>query len=215
MKILLGSTSPRRKSIIGSLFGEYTAVAPSVDETHRPPESPEEFALRIAGDKCRSVLGSGAAAGGPVLVIAADTIVTIDGHVIGKPDGPDDAMRILRLLSGRTHRVITAMALHAAGIGPDRARIGYETTAVTFRKLDDAGIRRYLDTIDYRDKAGAYAFQEHGSMIVEGYGGSATNIIGFPLRLFFSMLVEMGAAGPLFGLRAEGGLAGAADLKKY
>jgi septum formation protein len=200
MKIVLGSTSPRRKSIIGSLFGEFTAVAPSVDETHRPPESPEEFALRIAGDKCRSVLESGAAAGGPALVITADTIVTIDGHVIGKPDGLEDATRILRLLAGRTHRVITAMALHASGDGPDRGRIGYEATEVTFKKLGDAGIRRYLDTIDYRDKAGAYAFQEHGSMIVEGFRGSATNIIGFPLRLFFSMAVEMDAAAPLFGL---------------
>lgn len=200
MKIVLGSTSPRRKSIIGSLFGEFTAVAPSVDETHRPPESPEEFALRIAGDKCRSVLESGEAAGGPALIITADTIVTIDGHVIGKPDGLEDAARILRLLAGRTHRVITAMALHASGDGPDRGRIGYEATEVTFRNLDDAGIRRYLDTIDYRDKAGAYAFQEHGSMIVEGFRGSATNIIGFPLRLFFSMATEMDAAAPLFGL---------------
>ncbi|HOD14337.1 MAG TPA: Maf family protein [Spirochaetota bacterium] len=200
MKIVLGSTSPRRKSIIGSLFGEFTAVAPSVDETHRPPESPEEFALRIAGDKCRSVLESGAAAGGAALIITADTIVTIDGHVIGKPDGLEDAARILRLLAGRTHRVITAMALHASGHGPDRGRIGYEATEVTFRKLDDAGIRRYLDTIDYRDKAGAYAFQEHGSMIVEGFRGSATNIIGFPLRLFFSMAAEMDAAATLFGL---------------
>jgi septum formation protein len=199
MKILLGSTSPRRKSIIGSLFDEFTVVPPSVDETHLPPESPEEFALRIAGDKCRSILRSGAAAGGPALIIAADTIVTIDGRVIGKPIDLDDAVRIIGLLSGRTHRVLTAMALHAVADGKEHARLGCEATEVIFRKLDDAGIRRYLATIDYRDKAGAYAFQEHGSMIVEGYRGSPTNIIGFPLRLFFSLATDMGLAGPLFG----------------
>jgi len=184
---------------MGSLFDEFAVVPPAVDETHRPPESPEEFALRIAGDKCRSILRSGAAAGGPVLVIAADTIVTIDGRVIGKPDGLEDAVRIIGLLSGRTHRVITAMALHAVTAGGEHARLGSETTEVTFRALDDAGIRRYLGSIDYRDKAGAYAFQEHGSMIIEGHRGSATNIIGFPLRLFFSMVTDMGLAGPLFG----------------
>jgi septum formation protein len=199
MKILLGSTSPRRKSIIGSLFGEFIVAPPSVDETHRPPESPEEFALRIAGDKCRSILRSGAAAGGPALIITADTIVTIDGRVIGKPDGLDDAVRIIGLLSGRTHRVITAMALHAMTDRGERARMGCEVTEVTFKKLDDAGIRGYLASIDYRDKAGAYAFQEHGSLIVESFRGSATNIIGFPLRLFFSMSADMGLSGVLFG----------------
>lgn len=199
MKILLGSTSPRRKSIIGSLFDEFIVVPPSVDETHRPPESPEEFALRIAGDKCRSILQSGAAAGGPALIITADTIVTIDGKVIGKPDDLEDAVRIIGLLSGKTHRVLTAMALHAVTDGTERARLGCEATEVTFKNLDDTGIRRYLATIDYRDKAGAYAFQEHGSMIVAGYSGSPTNIIGFPLRLFFSLATDMGLAGPLFG----------------
>jgi len=199
MKILLGSTSPRRKSIMGSLFDEFTLVPPSVDETHRPPESPEEFALRIAGDKCRSILGSGAVAVGPALVITADTIVTIDGTVIGKPEGLEDAVRIIGLLSGRTHRVITAMALHVVAESGERARLGYEETEVTFRKLDDDGIRRYLGSIEYRDKAGAYAFQEHGSMIIAGYRGSVTNIIGFPLRLFFSLATDMGLAGPLFG----------------
>ena len=194
MNIVLGSSSPRRKSIISGLVDGFRVAHPSIDETPRPGEQPETFAARIAGEKCGAVLDSCGNGDFPLLVITADTIVTIDGQVLGKPDDFDHAVSMISTLAGRTHRVITALTLLAAERreGPRRALTRYESTDVTFKKLDREGIVRYLDTIDYLDKAGSYAFQEQGSLIVEGFRGSATNIIGFPLRLFFSMLGELG-----------------------
>ncbi len=173
---------------------------PSIDEVPLPGETPEIFATRIAGEKCRAILGSCAASDYPLLIITADTIVTIDGHVIGKPDDFEHAVRMISTLNGRTHQVITGLTLLAAEgpEGPRRMLTRHETTGVTFKKLDRDGIVSYLTTIDYRDKAGSYAFQEQGELIVKEFQGSATNIIGFPLRLFFSMLSEMGILGRIF-----------------
>ncbi|MBN2160485.1 MAG: septum formation protein Maf [Spirochaetes bacterium] len=201
MNIILGSTSPRRKKILCGLVDSFSVVPPSADETYLPPESPEAFAARVSGKKCMSIVDSGAAGNRPTLVITSDTIVTIDGRVIGKPADFEDAVRMISFLNGRTHRVITALtllALDEGGSGVPLTRC--ETTEVTFRKLSRDGITRYLGAIDYRDKAGSYAFQERGEMIIEGHRGSATNIIGFPLRLFFSMTAEMGITARIFNL---------------
>ncbi|OHD63007.1 MAG: septum formation protein Maf [Spirochaetes bacterium RBG_13_51_14] len=202
MNVILGSTSPRRKSIVSGLVESFCVVPPSVDETHRPPESPTEFATRIAGEKCASILESGAVESTPALVITADTVVTVDGAIIGKPADFDDAVRIITLLSGRTHRVITGLTLHAVSSGGrvNHTRTGHETTEVRFKKLVPEEITRYLAANDYRDKAGAYAFQEQGHLIIAGYRGSVTNIIGFPLRLFFSMAAEMALIGEIFAV---------------
>ena len=199
---ILGSASPRRKSILEGLFGEIRVVPPAVDETRFPGEDPEHFSTRVSRDKSAAVIASLAADAlrDPVLVITADTVVAIDGLVIGKPADLDDAVAMIALLSGRTHRVITGMTLAMADApGAMSEMTAHETTHVTFRNLDEGEIRRYLSMIDYRDKAGAYAFQEHGAMIVERYRGSATNIIGLPLRLFFSMLSVLGVAEQVLG----------------
>ncbi len=200
MDIILGSSSPRRKAILGGLVSLFRIVHPSIDETHLPGETPEAFSMRVAEEKCRAILASTDPRDCPLLIITADTIVTIDGNVIGKPDDLDHAIAMISALNGRTHRVITAVTLLAAERpgGTHRMLTAYETTAVRFRNLDRDGIIRYLETIDYRDKAGSYAFQEQGDLIVEGFHGSATNIIGFPLRLFFSMLSDMGILGMVF-----------------
>ncbi|MBP7735584.1 MAG: septum formation protein Maf [Spirochaetes bacterium] len=200
MNIILGSSSPRRKSILGGLVRSFSIAHPSIVEIPRTGETPEAFSTRIAEDKCRAIETNLYGREFPLLVITADTIVTIDGRVIGKPSDFEDAVAMLMMLKGRTHRVITAVTLLAAE-NPEAPRTmmtGFEATEVTFRDLDRDGVIRYLNTIDYRDKAGSYAFQEQGSMIVEGFRGSATNIIGFPLRLFFSMLADQGIAGRVF-----------------
>lgn len=199
MNILLGSSSPRRKRIVASLVDDFSTAHPSIDETPMASEDPAAFAVRIAEEKCRAILETGALPACPSLVITSDTIVTIDGLVIGKPADFDDAVAMIARLNGRTHRVITALTLCAAERpGETRTVSGRETTEVLFKKLDREGIIRYLGAIDYRDKAGSYAFQEHGGMIVERFRGSATNIIGFPLRLFFSMLSDLGLVDRVF-----------------
>ncbi len=197
MNIILGSSSPRRKSILDGLVRSFRIAHPSIIEIPLPGETPEAFSSRIAVEKCCAIEASLVGREFPLLVITADTIVTIDGRVIGKPSGREDAIAMITMLKGRTHRVMTAVTLLAAEHpeAPRRMTTGVETTEVTFRDLDRDGVIRYLNMIDYRDKAGSYAFQEQGSMIVEGFRGSATNIIGFPLRLFFSMLVDLGIAG--------------------
>jgi septum formation protein len=201
MDIILGSSSPRRSYIISRLVDRYRVVHPSIDESHRPSEDPVEFSLRIAGEKCASILETSAPGPAPALIITADTIVTIDGRVIGKPADFDHAVAMLSSLAGRTHRVITSLTLMATeGGAPVRTLAGHEITRVRFRKLDREGIIRYLGGIDYLDKAGSYAIQEHGDMIVEEFTGSITNIIGFPLRLFFSMLADMGLVDRFFGI---------------
>ncbi|MBN1497383.1 MAG: septum formation protein Maf [Spirochaetes bacterium] len=199
MHIILGSSSPRRKQILGGLADGFSIAHPEIDETPLAAELPEAFAVRIAEEKCRAILNSDAMGEYPALAITADTIVAIDDSVIGKPAGFEDAVAMISRLNGRTHRVITALTLCSAeGADERKIRTGIETTEVTFKRLDREGIVRYLGSIDYRDKAGSYAFQENGSMIVAGFRGSATNIIGFPLRLFFAMLADMGLAGSLF-----------------
>jgi septum formation protein len=158
--------------------------------------------MRIAGEKCRAVMDSIPLHDRPALIIAADTIVTIDGRIIGKPADFNHAVRMISELTGRTHRVITGLSIArvekiVAEIGPMTRS---EATEVSFRPLDRDGIIAYLNAIEYLDKAGSYAIQEHGRMIVEGHRGSVTNIIGFPLRLFFSMLADMGLIHEIFNL---------------
>lgn len=204
MRVILGSTSPRRRAILGTLFPALQIMFPNVDETWEPGIRPEAFAEKVSIDKCLSVADSIQAAEEPILVVTADTVVTIDDIVIGKPSDFDDAVKILRSLVGRTHRVITAISIRTIyGDSSIKAKslTSHETTAVTFRDLNHEDILRYLRLIEWRDKAGAYAFQESGSFIIDTWEGSATNIIGFPLRLFFSMLAEADLGHLLF---AEG-----------
>jgi septum formation protein len=202
MDIILASSSPRRKSILSGIFGSFSVLPPSIDETHHSDEAPAAFAIRIAEEKCRAIMDLVPVDEGQALIIAADTIVTIDGRIIGKPADFNDAVRMISELSGRTHKVITGLSLSRAGVTGAGSGLltGSEVTEVSFRRLDHDGIISYLNNIEYLDKAGSYAIQEHGSMIVEGYRGSVTNIIGFPLRLFFSMLAEMGLVKELFDI---------------
>lgn len=212
MRVILGSTSPRRRELLGGLFDDFEVMAPDADEAALPGEKPEAYAARVAADKMRSLAPRVEAAADDALVIACDTIVTIDGAIIGKPSGPDEALAILGRLSGRTHRVISALSvgLRRAG-GRLEFATALESSAITFRPLGRAELEEYLARIEYMDKAGAYAAQEYGAMIIERIDGSVSNVIGFPLRLFYKMLVEAGAGALLYShhgpLRAEDGAA--------
>lgn len=191
MEIILGSGSPRRKQILESLGCRLKVVPPDVDESRHDDEPPESYILRVLQEKTAFILEHRKASGDS-LIITADTIVTIDGVILGKPVSRDDAELMLSRLSARTHRVITGLCLTTVREGGSSSHTALEETIVTFRELDGAAIGRYLDITDYTDKAGSYAIQENGGMIVESVAGSMTNVIGFPLRLFYSMLVKEG-----------------------
>jgi septum formation protein len=160
-------------------------VPPDVDETRLSGEVPEAMAVRLAAAKALAVL----AARPDRLVLAADTVVTIDDHVLGKPDDAADAERMLALLSGRSHRVITAVALALPG-GEVRER--YDATHVWFRELSSATIAAYVATGEPLDKAGSYGVQGFGAVLVERVDGDFFSVMGLPLRLVVELLEGAG-----------------------
>jgi septum formation protein len=181
--LVLASTSPRRVELLGLLGVPFRAVAPDgVDETPADGERPLELVSRLAVEKARSVDGAP--------VIAADTVVEIDGDILGKPVDADDARRMLRRLSGRTHHVHTAVAVRSG----ERVEVEVVATAVRFVPLSDEAIEWYVGTGEPFDKAGAYAIQGAGGVFVEGVDGSVSNVIGLPLATVATMLGIRGFA---------------------
>lgn len=173
MNIILASASPRRIELLGLLCDSFDVCPSDVDETVSGPCSPEEFVQTLACRKCRAVAEQHPDA----LVIGADTVVTVDGTILGKPHDREDAARMLRLLSGRTHTVYTGVALHSP-LGSDRFSVG---TQVMFYPLDEDTIRWYLDTGESFDKAGAYGIQGKGTLLIRGIEGDYFNVVGFPV----------------------------------
>ena len=192
MDIILGSSSPRRKKILDSLFSNYTIIHPSADETILTGETPEQYAARISQLKADAIIASLGPVESEKLAITADTIVTIEGEILGKPADHEDAVTMLKKLNGKTHYVITSMTVAHLNKNVIKVVTQSEKTAVTFKKMNADEINHYLSLIDYTDKAGSYAFQEYRELIIEKISGSATNVIGFPLTLFFSILSKMG-----------------------
>jgi septum formation protein len=189
MRIILGSSSPRRRELLGKITDSFEILSPDVDETPLPGEEPETFCLRAAKDKAEAIARK---VSGEYLLISADTIVTIDGLILGKPRDHDDAFGMIERLQGRTHKVKTAITLFHAHKGGFSEATGAETTEVTFKSLSSEEIEQYLSSIHYLDKAGSYAAQEKGEMIIASLHGSMTNVIGFPVALFFRLLDETG-----------------------
>jgi septum formation protein len=177
--LVLASGSPRRRQLLEQL-GLALLVAPSdVDETPKPGERAADYARRIAAEKCATVADARAAAQppSPLAVLAADTIVVLDGEILGKPADEAAARAMLGRLAGRRHQVITATAIRLAGELVERA----VTTTVTMRSLDAIEIDAYIGSGEWRGKAGGYAIQGIAGAFVSEVRGSHTNVIGLPL----------------------------------
>lgn len=186
MRLILASASPRREALLRQVGLEFE-VAPSYAE-ERVPEGlpPRELAERLAMEKARLV----AAQRTQGLVIGADTVVVLDGQILGKPTGPEDAREMLRRLSGRKHQVTTGIAVVDAATGESRG--DSVTTTVAFAPLSEQTIARYVSTGEPLDKAGAYAIQGHGALLIEGISGCYYNVVGLPLRRLAELLGEFG-----------------------
>jgi septum formation protein len=187
--LILASASPRRAELLTAAGIPFEVRPAHVDEGLRPGEDARTYASRVAVDKARAIVSR--ADGRPVL--AADTIVLIDGHVLGKPIDDADARRMLRLLSGRMHEVVTAVALMTSGA--DRQPTvdsGLESTAVQFAPLAAAEIDWYVATGEPSDKAGAYAIQGLASRFVTRIEGSYSNVVGLPMALVYAMCTRAG-----------------------
>lgn len=183
--LVLASGSPRRHELLRQLGLPVDVVVPDVDETPGPGESPVALVARLAAAKA-SVVAAGSA---DVVVVAADTVVDLDGRVLAKPVDETDARRMLGLLSGRAHAVHTGVAVRR----PD-ATLAVEvvSTTVRFVALSARTIDRYVATGEPADKAGAYAIQGRAGAFVDSIDGSPSNVVGLPLATVVRMLREAG-----------------------
>ena len=184
VRIVLASQSPRRRELL-SLIGIAHDVRPAdLDESLLPGESPTEHAERLARSKAEAVAAREPAA----VVIGSDTIVVLDGEILGKPSTAGEAAMTLRRLSGRTHTVHTAVAVTRNG----RTVSGVESVEVTFRPLTDAQIETYIATGEPMDKAGAYGIQGYGAVIVERVHGDYFAVMGLALGRLVGLLAQVG-----------------------
>ncbi len=188
-QIYLASRSPRRRELLDQIGVRYRVLETHVDESLHPGEHAEDYVLRVALDKARRARAA-LPADDPRPVLGADTAVAVGERILGKPRGREDALEMLGLLSGRTHRVFTAVAL----IAPDGERTDLSESRVTFRTLDRAEALRYWDTGEPRDKAGAYAIQGFGALFVSGLIGSYSGVMGLPLYETGRLLGQAGLA---------------------
>ncbi len=184
-EIILASGSPRRQSLLKNLGLCFSTISVNIDESFLPQESPRDAVRRLARQKAERAV--------PILkdnclLIAADTIVVLDGQVMGKPGSEEEAMEMLTWLSGRCHQVITAICI--------RTQRGYEvedeTTRVYFRHLSEEEIRAYVASGEPADKAGAYGIQGRGGLLVQRIEGCYFNVVGLPLSRLYLMLKKHG-----------------------
>ena len=179
-EIILASTSPRRSDLLRQIGIPFEVVAPDVDESRYSfDDHPAETAERLALAKARSAVDQPVVRGRDCLVLGADTVVLFEGTTLGKPEGAEDAYRMLRRLTGHAHRVLTGFALLDAGT--DRAVTGHEWTTVYMRDCTDEEIRAYVDTGEPLDKAGSYGAHALGAGLITRVEGCFYNVIGLPL----------------------------------
>jgi septum formation protein len=198
-ELILASGSPRRRELLGQLGETFRVISPDVDETPLLGETPLSLVARLAEAKAAAVAASlcgtdevdevgGRATG--VIVLAADTVVDVDGEVLNKPTDDADARRMLALLSGRDHRVHTGVAVRSTASAATAIEV--VSTVVRFVPLTAAAIDWYVATGEPADKAGAYAIQGRAGAFVESIEGSPTNAIGLPLATVARMLAAAG-----------------------
>ncbi len=170
--------------MLKALGWSFETDAPDIDESMYPAEQAEEAVVRLAEEKALVVTRRHPKS----LVIAADTVVRLNGLVLGKPSDRREALEILFMLNGKTHEVITGVA----ALRGQRRAAGYERTLVEFRNLSRDSIEAYLDCNDSFDKAGAYGIQERGSLLVKSIQGCYFNVVGLPLFLMSRLLEDLG-----------------------
>lgn len=174
-KIILASGSPRRKEILDKYNLNPLVIKSQVSEIINDEEAPEQIAMTLAFRKSIDVSRHYA----DYIVIGADTIVVYEDQVLGKPTDKEDAFRMLSLLSGKTHRVITGVSIIKESVGIKI--VDYDTTYVKFKYLSEDRIRNYINTNEYADKAGSYGIQGLGGILVEKIDGCYFNVVGLPL----------------------------------
>ena len=203
--LILASASPRRSELLTQIGYSFQVRPAHIPEDPFPDEDPIAYVTRLARQKAEAVfkeiMGANASdkrasaapqvpCAPPLVVLGADTTVTLDSHILGKPENAADAARMLRLLSGRTHRVITGVAVVSA----ERTEVAAEVTSVRFLTLSNEEIAAYIATGEPMDKAGAYAIQGRAARWIPRIEGCYFNVVGLPLALVSTLLTSTSAS---------------------
>ena len=182
-KLILASGSPRRSEILNSVGWEFEKVVADIDETEFAGENPADYVQRLAKEKAEFVAKNYP----DQLVLGADTTVVIDDQIIAKPVDLDDARRMIRLLSGRTHEVLTGVAVVKNG----ETKVGLQSTKVKFAELTESEIEFLVKFGEPLDKAGAYAVQAQAALFIEGIEGDYWNVVGLPISLVYRLMSQV------------------------
>jgi septum formation protein len=187
--LVLASASPRRRELLTQAGFTFSVQPAHIPEDPREGEDAIAYVVRLAREKAEAVFRETVNSGpGELVVLGADTTVTLDGLILGKPEDAADAARMLRMLAGRTHLVITGVAVVTA----KRTEVAAEVTVVRFLSLSDAEIAEYIATGEPMDKAGAYAIQGRAAKWIPRIDGDYFNVVGLPLALVSTMLESAG-----------------------
>jgi septum formation protein len=178
--LTLASSSPRRRQLLEMLGMTVRVVPPNIPEVRRPVETPMDYVERLAREKALAVSGR--------LVLGADTTVVVRDEVLEKPVDASDALRMLRKLQGRTHQVVTSVAL----VADEAIHQATDVTNVVFRRMEESFLEAYVATGEPMDKAGAYGIQGYGAALVERIDGDFFSVMGLPLRLVLDLLERAG-----------------------
>jgi septum formation protein len=181
-KLVLASKSPRRAEILRAVGCTFEAIAADIDETRYASEDAVSYVKRLARTKAETVALKTSAG----VVLGADTVVVIDNQILGQPQNDDDARRMLRLLSGKWHEVLTGVALVRAR-ELAQGSVDHETTRVRFCEMSQDEIDWYVSSGEPRGKAGAYAIQGRGALFIEEIQGDYFNVVGLPVRLIYEL----------------------------
>jgi septum formation protein len=190
-RLVLASASPRRSALLTQVGLEHTALPSDIDEAPHIGEAPESTARRLAIAKAEAIAEKLRAAGDEAFVLGADTIVVLGGEPLGKPANDAESARMIARLGGRTHHVVTGVAV--VSVAASRTESDACTTAVRMRAIDEREARAYAATGEGRDKAGAYGVQGIAAGFVESIEGSYANVVGLPLVETLRLLVRIGA----------------------
>ncbi|HKO99234.1 MAG TPA: Maf family protein [Pyrinomonadaceae bacterium] len=183
-KIILASKSPRRVEILRAVGWDFESRAANIDESRHESEEPVAYVERLAREKAATIARD--ASNG--LVLGADTVVVVEDEILGQPGNNENARRMLELLSGKWHQVLTGIAIMR---GEREEMVAHETTRVRFAELSQKEIDWYVSTEEPLDKAGAYAIQGQGGIFIEEIEGDYFNIVGLPIRLVYQLLGRM------------------------
>ncbi|MDN4605790.1 septum formation protein Maf [Chryseobacterium mucoviscidosis] len=189
-RIILASTSPRRKELIASLHLAFEVIPSHADEDTPPEWTPEQTVQELAMRKALAVYRGLEGREQDAVIVGSDTVVVLDGDILGKPVDEADAERMLSRLQGRVHRVFTGVACIDANNG--QSMVQYRQTDVTMKELSEATIRAYVQTGEPSDKAGSYAIQGIGASLIDRVEGCYFNVVGLPLSLLSDMLDGFG-----------------------